>query len=259
MCGALEKHESLTTVFCRYFPIPHGDGEKGQRRLCPFSRTARPVIEDLRAEARARLKKCGNNKTISRMNRRELLDFLDCIEDRELADTYRTQQNRRSGRRANRQQPSLTGLFGNEPELLATSPGTAEPRWSPIGSSAPVRGCGAFAVAPTIPVGGRDREPGGGGNLDVVWVPPPPPPLERMFNLQLWGVGSPNAAASRARSPSRRTAAPPPSPRPLTGCPRTLGSGPNSRTGRPVPQRQPTACGSAIAVRNRKIAAKYGS
>ena len=48
-------------------------------------------------------------------------------------------------------------------------------------------------------------------------------------------VGSPNAATSRARSPSWRTAAPPPSPRPLTGCPMTLGSGPNSRTGRPAP------------------------
>jgi len=40
---------------------------------------------------------------------------LDCIEDRELADTYRTQQNKRSGRRANREQPSLSGLFGEAP------------------------------------------------------------------------------------------------------------------------------------------------
>lgn len=40
---------------------------------------ARVTVKDLRAEARRRLLKCGNGKTISRMNKRELLEFLQCI------------------------------------------------------------------------------------------------------------------------------------------------------------------------------------
>ena len=40
---------------------------------------ARVTVKELRAEARRRLLKCGNNKTISRMNKRELLEFLQCI------------------------------------------------------------------------------------------------------------------------------------------------------------------------------------
>ena len=40
---------------------------------------ARVTVKDLRAEARRRLLKCGNGKTISRMNKRELLEFLSCI------------------------------------------------------------------------------------------------------------------------------------------------------------------------------------
>jgi hypothetical protein len=40
---------------------------------------ARVTVKELRAEARRRLLKCGNGKTISRMNKRELLEFLSCI------------------------------------------------------------------------------------------------------------------------------------------------------------------------------------
>jgi hypothetical protein len=40
---------------------------------------ARVTVKDLRAEARRRLLDCGNGKTISRMNKKELIMFLDCI------------------------------------------------------------------------------------------------------------------------------------------------------------------------------------
>ena len=40
----------------------------------------RMTVKDLRAEARRRLLHCGNGKTISRMNKKELIAFLDCIE-----------------------------------------------------------------------------------------------------------------------------------------------------------------------------------
>ena len=40
----------------------------------------RMTVKDLRAEARRRLLHCGNGKTISRMNMKELIAFLDCIE-----------------------------------------------------------------------------------------------------------------------------------------------------------------------------------
>ena len=40
----------------------------------------RVTVKDLRAEARRRLLHCGNGKTISRMNKRELLEFLSCID-----------------------------------------------------------------------------------------------------------------------------------------------------------------------------------
>eukprot|EP01043_Picozoa_sp_COSAG02_P076807 COSAG02_NODE_16502_length_1078_cov_1.762002_1_plen_231_part_00 len=40
---------------------------------------ARVTVKDLRAEARRRLLHCGNGKTISRMNKKELITFLDCI------------------------------------------------------------------------------------------------------------------------------------------------------------------------------------
>ena len=42
--------------------------------------SSRVTVKDLRAEARRRLLHCGNGKTISRMNKRELLEFLSCID-----------------------------------------------------------------------------------------------------------------------------------------------------------------------------------
>ena len=41
---------------------------------------ARVTVKELRAEARRRVLECGNGKTISRMNKRELLQFLSCID-----------------------------------------------------------------------------------------------------------------------------------------------------------------------------------
>jgi hypothetical protein len=41
---------------------------------------ARVTVKDLRAEARRRLLMCSNGKSISRMNKSELITFLDCIQ-----------------------------------------------------------------------------------------------------------------------------------------------------------------------------------
>ena len=40
---------------------------------------ARVTVKQLRAEAKRRLLECGNGKTMSRMNKRELLNFISCI------------------------------------------------------------------------------------------------------------------------------------------------------------------------------------
>ena len=69
---------------------------------------ARITVSDLRNEARRKLKECGGGKTISRMNRTELIRFLQCIDDRALADTYEQQQADREYERA---QPVPTGFF----------------------------------------------------------------------------------------------------------------------------------------------------
>ena len=61
---------------------------------------ARVTVADLRDEARRKLKECGGGKTISRMNRSELIRFLQCIDDRALADTYEQQQADRDYERA---------------------------------------------------------------------------------------------------------------------------------------------------------------
>ena len=61
---------------------------------------ARVTVSDLRNEARRKLKECGGGKTISRMNRTELIRFLQCIDDRALADTYEQQQADREYERA---------------------------------------------------------------------------------------------------------------------------------------------------------------
>lgn len=61
---------------------------------------ARVTVSDLRNEARRKLKECSSGKTISRMNRTELIRFLQCIDDRALADTYEAQQAEREYERA---------------------------------------------------------------------------------------------------------------------------------------------------------------
>ena len=61
---------------------------------------ARVTVADLRNEARRKLKECGGGKTISRMNRTELIRFLQCIDDHALADTYEQQQADRDYERA---------------------------------------------------------------------------------------------------------------------------------------------------------------
>jgi hypothetical protein len=69
---------------------------------------ARVTVADLRREARRKLKECGGGKTISRMNRTELIHFLQCIDDRALADTYEEQEAERQYERA---QTIPTGFF----------------------------------------------------------------------------------------------------------------------------------------------------
>ena len=60
----------------------------------------RVTVQDLRNEARARLRECSGGKTISRMNKKQVLKFLDCIEDIELAAEYRKQEDQRAVDRA---------------------------------------------------------------------------------------------------------------------------------------------------------------
>ena len=72
---------------------------------------ARVTVADLRNEARRKLKECGGGKTISRMNRSELIRFLQCIDDRALADTYEQQQADRDYERA---QTVPAGFFSEQ-------------------------------------------------------------------------------------------------------------------------------------------------
>ena len=69
---------------------------------------ARVTVSDLRNEARRKLNECSGGKTISRMNRTELIRFLQCIDDRALADTYEQQEANRQYERA---QTVPTGFF----------------------------------------------------------------------------------------------------------------------------------------------------
>ena len=61
------------------------------------------TVKELRAEARRRLLHCGNGKTISRMNRSELLSFMSCI-DHPDNDRYQSAA-------ATQRQPSLARMF----------------------------------------------------------------------------------------------------------------------------------------------------
>ena len=69
---------------------------------------ARVTVSDLRNEARRKLKECSGGKTISRMNRTELIRFLQCIDDRALADTYEQQE---ANRQYDRAQTVPAGFF----------------------------------------------------------------------------------------------------------------------------------------------------
>ena len=60
----------------------------------------RVTVADLRDEARRKLKECSGGKTISRMNRTELIRFLRCVDDRAMADTYEQQRTNREYERA---------------------------------------------------------------------------------------------------------------------------------------------------------------
>ena len=61
------------------------------------------TVKELRAEARRRLLHCGNGKTISRMNKSELLSFMSCI-DHPDNDRYQSAA-------ATQRQPSLARMF----------------------------------------------------------------------------------------------------------------------------------------------------
>ena len=61
------------------------------------------TVKELRAEARRRLLHCGNGKTISRMNKNELLSFMSCI-DHPDNDRYQSAA-------ATQRQPSLARMF----------------------------------------------------------------------------------------------------------------------------------------------------
>ena len=55
----------------------------------------RVTVQDLRNEARARLKECSGGKTIGRMNKKQVLQLLDCFDDIALAREYRQQEEER--------------------------------------------------------------------------------------------------------------------------------------------------------------------
>ena len=63
---------------------------------------ARITVKDLRAEAKSRLSDCRGGKQLSKLNKTELLDFLECINDIELAREYRTQEAARIAKKTRR-------------------------------------------------------------------------------------------------------------------------------------------------------------
>ena len=56
-------------------------------------------MKDLREEARNRLKDCRGGRQLSKMNKTQLLQFLECIDDIELAREYRAQEAERLSKR----------------------------------------------------------------------------------------------------------------------------------------------------------------
>lgn len=71
----------------------------------------RVTVQDLRNEARARLKECSGGKTIGRMNKKQVLQLLDCFDDIALAREYRQQEEERAYDRA---QTVPAGFFSEQ-------------------------------------------------------------------------------------------------------------------------------------------------
>jgi len=72
---------------------------------------ARVTVKDLRAEARRRLLMCGNGKSISRMNKSELITFLDCIHGSKNVRVTGSLQNKARLQAATDEQISPGNLF----------------------------------------------------------------------------------------------------------------------------------------------------
>ena len=86
----------------------------------------RVTVAQLRKEARSRLQECSNGKTISRMNRTELLQFLGCVGmELDAAATYQAQQDQRD---ADRAIAVPQGFFPREPRGYYAQPKTKKPR-----------------------------------------------------------------------------------------------------------------------------------
>ena len=68
----------------------------------------RVTVKDLREEARNRLKECRGGKQMSKMNKTQLLQFLECIDDIELAREYREQEAARLAKRSKRVDDEVT-------------------------------------------------------------------------------------------------------------------------------------------------------
>ena len=112
----------------------------------------RVTVKDLREEARNRLKDCRGGRQLSKMNKTQLLEFLECIDDIELAQEYRAQeaerltkrQTKRKGRRkqpgANRTEPEdfypvamQDELEGDEVEISSRKPPRRKKAAQPTG------------------------------------------------------------------------------------------------------------------------------
>ena len=84
------------------------------------------TVKELRTEARKRLLKCGSNKTISRMNKSELVRFMSCIHHPD-SDRYESVV-------ATQRQPSLARMFA-EPRAPAVKRRRGRPmpsNYSPV-------------------------------------------------------------------------------------------------------------------------------
>ncbi len=76
----------------------------------------RVTVKDLREEARGRLRDCRDGRQLSKMNKTQLLDFLECIDDIELAREYRAQEAARVAKRQAKRPPRRKQPGANRPE-----------------------------------------------------------------------------------------------------------------------------------------------